>query len=84
MINPADTIFRELEGSPIRWRDRHGTIHAVEGSEVHEGIVLLWTLCGVDVPGGDAFSLAEVGVDGLDCAVCKSRIALPPQPPDRT
>ncbi len=82
MSIPADEIFREIDGDPIRWQDENGTLHAVEGTALHDDIELYWTLCGHDIEGG-MFVLSEVDTDGLDCPACKRLNALPPQPPGR-
>jgi len=46
--------IREIGGMPLRWGDRQGVIHAVEGAEMitnQPDTFLLWTICGNhDVP----------------------------------
>lgn len=64
--------FREIDGKPIRWTDKTGLVHIVEGSEVHPGIRLLWTLCERDVPADTAWKL-EPGDHHEICITCQRR-----------
>lgn len=48
-------VFDKIDGRPIHWRDHAGTVHLVEGADVHPGVRLLWTKCGKDVPANSAF-----------------------------
>lgn len=61
MIDAKDPsgVFRTIDGATLRWTDRNGAIHAVEGADVHRGVRLLWTLCERDVPADTAFKSAE-------------------------
>lgn len=60
-------VFGEIDGKTMRWASLSGHVHAVEGSEVHRGIQLLWTQCGRhDVPGGKAW----FGADTVTCPHC--------------
>lgn len=60
--------FSEFRGRPILWRDQDGEVHVCEGSEMHPGIWLLWTLCQKDVPANAAFH-ADPG-DQVTCEKC--------------
>lgn len=62
--------FSTRNNKPIRWQDKQGFIHAVEGSEVHPGVTLLWTLCERDVPA----NAAHTGHDAVSCATCRINI----------
>jgi hypothetical protein len=42
------------------FQDKDGTIHACESSEVHRGILLVWTKCKKDVPADKSFRSGEV------------------------
>ena len=69
----SSVVFREVEGQPIVWRDSHGTVHACEGTELHPGIFVYWTLCEIDVPAG----MVEPGErEGIICAICRERMIL--------
>lgn len=59
--------FRLFNNVHIRWQDKNGNVHAVEGSEVHPGIRLLWTVCEIDVPADTAF----LGEEAITCSACK-------------
>lgn len=64
----ADT-FREIDSRPIWWTDKDGVTHVCEGANVHPDIRLIWTLCEIDVPGGEAY-LPATGDYGLSCSKC--------------
>jgi hypothetical protein len=51
------------------YEDRNGIIHLCESSEVHPGIVLVWTVCEKDVPSNKSFTSKEV-------ATCESCLAI--------
>lgn len=65
--------FREIDGKPIRWTDKTGVVHACEGSDVHPGVRLLWTLCERDVPANTAWH-PKPGDHFEMCATCLSRL----------
>jgi hypothetical protein len=81
--NPADWISRDIGGLPVRHRDSDGMLHAVEWTELNEGIFLHWTLCGRDLEDGEFFTVAKDDGQELGCAECRRLVALPPQPPVR-
>lgn len=63
----ADNVFRTINGRGIEWDG-----HRCEGSDVHPGIRLLWTLCRRDVPANAAYL-----VHGNPDPACeKCRVAL--------
>ena len=62
--------FREINHKPIFWQ-RGDTIHAVEGADVHPDIRLLWTLCEIDVPAGEAFISRDAKITCEKCAARK-------------
>jgi hypothetical protein len=41
---------RTIDGYAIIWTDPAGVSHMCEGSDVHDSVRLLWTLCGKDCP----------------------------------
>lgn len=57
-----------IDGNPIYWRDRQDFVHVCEGSDVHPGIRLIWTLCGRDVPASAAY---RCDGDNVTCSICK-------------
>lgn len=63
-------VFNTINTRKIRWIDGSGAMHAVEGSEVHPGIRLLWTKCEKDVPANTAF-LSE---EPVTCDTCKAKV----------
>lgn len=68
MTNPsAQRITRTVDGTPIIWADAAGTVHLCEAAQVHPGVRLVWTLCGMDVPAGEAFA----GDDPAGCPICR-------------
>jgi hypothetical protein len=62
----SDLINSTSTGMPYRWEDGSLT-HSVEGTEVHPGIVLLWTKCGKDVPANSAVASWEMPVTCKRC-----------------
>lgn len=70
ILGPNQT-FRTVDGKPIYWRDKQDFVHACEGSDVHRGVRLIWTLCERDVPANAAYKC-----DGgtVTCATCKARV----------
>jgi hypothetical protein len=73
VLGPNQT-FRTIDRKPIYWRDKQDFVHACEGSEVHRGITLIWTLCERDVPANAAY---KCDGDTVTCATCKVRSKLP-------
>ena len=71
----SSVVFRHIDDLPIAWRDSHGDIHACEGTELHPGLTLYWTLCEIDVPKGAA-ELIE-SADGITCSICRERMLEP-------
>lgn len=69
-------VFRTLDDKPIRWTDKTGLVHAVEGSDVHRGIRLLWTLCHRDVPANTAW-LPKPGDNYEMCGTCLAALNAP-------
>lgn len=65
-------VFDTINGKEIRWSDQRGLTHMVVGSDVHEGIRLLWTLCERDVPANTAW-LLEPGMGHEICMTCAKR-----------
>lgn len=65
-------VFSTINGQNMRWTDAANLTHKVEGSDIHQGVRLLWTKCERDVPAGEAF--LHTGWDGpFDmCPVCAS------------
>jgi hypothetical protein len=61
---------RTFGGLALRWHNGKGTVHACEAAEVVPAVMLLWTLCGMDLP-ADANYFAAGPVN---CPWC--RIAL--------
>lgn len=61
------TTFRAINDRPIFWRDSKDRVHACEGSDVHPGVRLIWTLCQRDVPANTGYLC-----DGeqVTCDVC--------------
>lgn len=68
-LGPNQT-FRTVDGKPIFWRDRKDFVHACEGSDVHPGVQLIWTLCERDVPANAAY---KCNGDDVTCVVCNSK-----------
>lgn len=72
----TNDTFRTVDGRPIFWRDKQGTVHACEGADVHPGIRLIWTLCQRDVPANAAYVCVNTDKlaprsDEVTCAACK-------------
>jgi hypothetical protein len=62
-------------GTPLRWQDKTGVMHAAEGAELappdHRTFVL-WTACGKhDVPAGKGFASYE----RVTCAQCAAKLS---------
>ena len=70
----SSVVFREIEGRPLVWRERSGRVHACEGTQLHEGITIFWTLCEVDVDGGAATAIVE---PAISCPICRERMQQP-------
>lgn len=70
ILGPNQT-FRTIDRKPIYWRDRQDFVHACEGSDVHPGVRLLWTLCERDVPANSAY---KCDGDEITCATCRARV----------
>lgn len=78
----SDT-FTTDNGQRIVWRDKSGTLHACEGSEVHPGVRLLWAYCAagetsdrpgsLDVPANAAWR--QRPEDAIDCPRCLAIVA---------
>ena len=71
-IDSSDEIgTRTEDGKRIRWRDKAGVLHAVEGAQlitIDRDTVCLWTRCGsADIPANSAW--AENG-EPIDCPQC--------------
>jgi hypothetical protein len=60
--------FRTIDDHAIIWTDDAGVSHKCEGSYIHEGVRLLWTLCGRDVPENAAY-LRQEG-ETVSCVEC--------------
>lgn len=52
----------------IVWND-DTQVHLCEKSEVHPGVVLVWTVCQRDVPANQAH-YARPGMDAVTCPDC--------------
>lgn len=61
-----DTIT-EIDSRSIWWSDDLGTVHCCEGADVHHDVRLFWTLCGRDVPAGQAYHPREGRLTCEDC-----------------
>ena len=73
----GSVVSREIDGHQIAWHDSHGTVHACEGTELHRGIFVYWTLCEIDVPAG----AAEPGdAASVTCPTCRERMQTPAPP----
>ena len=62
-------MITTVDGMPIRWRDRAGVMHAVEGCHISpfEPVRILWAMCGAaDVPANAAWK----GNDDVECEAC--------------
>lgn len=66
VLGPNQT-FRTIDRKPIYWRDKHHIVHACEGSDVHPGVRLIWTLCKRDVPADAAY---KCDGDYVTCMKC--------------
>lgn len=69
-----DGVFALITGRPIFWGGR-GSMHAVEGADVHTGVRLLWTRCKIDVPAGEAFVTDSPSIV-VTCKKCSAALAL--------
>lgn len=68
MSDTFTTKLHEGQDVPLRWQDQNGVMHAVEGSDVHPGVTLLWPRCGCcDVPANAGW----LGFDAVTCAACE-------------
>lgn len=67
ILGPNQT-FRTIDGKLVYWRDKQDFVHACEGSDVHPGVRLIWTLCERDVPANAAY---KCDGDDVTCATCK-------------
>jgi hypothetical protein len=76
VLGPNQT-FRTIDGKPIYWRDKQDLVHACEGSEVHGGVTLIWTLCERDVPANAAYKCDGDDVTCTTCALTQSLLRLP-------
>ena len=65
-------VFSTINSRPIRWTDKTGLTHVVEGADVHADVRLLWTLCERDVPADQAF-LPATGDSFELCMTCMKR-----------
>ena len=74
----ASIVHRAVEGSPIHWCDRNGTVHACEVTEVHPGRMLAWTICGTDVDHRATYVSRDL--DEVSCSVCARERWVPPDP----
>lgn len=70
MNSQTDTI-RKIGDRPIWWQDKQGFVHACEGSDLHRGVRVFWTLCLRDVPADKGFH--PIIGDEMTCATCKLR-----------
>lgn len=66
-------VFREINGHSIRWSDKTGVVHVVEGAEMHPGVRLLWTLCRRDVPANKAWH-PKAGDNYELCMTCNAAL----------
>lgn len=69
MIDAFRTLRFKGADIPIHWQNKNG-IHVCEGSNVHPGVRLLWTLCKIDVPANAAY--LAVGPDPVTCIACRA------------
>lgn len=69
----SDSVFRTVDGRPILWIDRTIVCHRCEGAYVHQGIRLIWTDCGRDVPANEAFTGG--GAVRVNCPACLARVS---------
>jgi hypothetical protein len=75
----ASIVYRAVEGSPIHWRDRNGTVHACEVTKVDPGCCMLaWTICGTDV--NHRATYVSRDPDEVSCPVCAVERRVPPGP----
>ena len=72
------SIYRAVEGSPIHWCDRNGTVHACEVTEVHPGCMLAWTICSTDVDHRATYVSRDL--DEVSCSVCAMERRVPADP----
>jgi len=75
-------LYKEF-GRPVYWKSTK-YVHICDGSEVHRGVKLLWTLCGKDVPANKAHTLRhdyrkEHDLDHATCEKCKDKYNNPKQ-----
>lgn len=68
-----DTITK-IDDRELRWTDKTGVVHIVEGGDIHRDVRLLWTLCSRDVPANSAWKL-ERGDNHEICMICAKRAA---------
>jgi hypothetical protein len=60
--------FTHIEGRPIWWAGSDGKVHVCEGSDIHRGVRIFWTMCERDVPANTAFLPASD--DRVTCEKC--------------
>lgn len=65
-------VFRTINDKPIFWIDKSEWNHSVESAWAHPGVRLLWTVCEIDVPAGQAFQSVEFVVT---CKACLAVLA---------
>lgn len=70
------TTTTSENGTPLRWQDKNGVMHAAEGEQLappdHRTFVL-WTVCGKhDIPAGRGFASYET-VTCPCCAAARSQ-----------
>jgi len=66
MRDEADRLRRV----PTYYVSPAGVTHRVTGSQVHTDVLLLWTLCEVDVPAGRAFTTGDGSLVEVTCVRC--------------
>ena len=71
MTGPFD-LEAAKAGAPVKHLfEKNGVVHACDGSEIHRGIYLVWTKCGMDIPANASFKSNE----DPTCAKCLKVIA---------
>ncbi len=60
-------LITSVHGKAIAW-NQNGVVHAVVGSDVHQDVRLLWTLCEIDVPANAAHLMGSQ--DRVNCSKC--------------
>lgn len=59
LLHSQTGAHRTYADKPVWWKDQQGVVHVCEGANVHPGVRLIWTLCGRDVPAGEAYTTAD-------------------------